>query len=151
MVAKNAPQLARELKAMGFTGSYCSVRRRVAHWKRSLLNSTPQSLQVRPISAKQLSWLLIKNIDDLDERDQLFIDALLKRCADIRTAAQLATDFVAMIHREGSDTLDSWIKRAWNPTVPQELRRFATSLKSDFNAVEAGLTTTWSNDNWKGK
>lgn len=27
----NAAQLARELKAMGFTGSYCSVRRRVAH------------------------------------------------------------------------------------------------------------------------
>jgi len=81
----------------------------------------------------------------------MFIDALLKRCADIRTAAQLATDFVAMIHREGSETLDSWIKRAWNPVVPQELRRFATSLKSEFNAVEAGLTTAWSNAQLEGQ
>jgi len=38
---RNTAQLARELKAKGFTGSYCSVRRRVAHWKRSLLNSFP--------------------------------------------------------------------------------------------------------------
>ena len=73
------------------------------------------------------------------------------RYPDIRVAAQLAGEFAAMVHREGSETLDSWIQRAWNPDVPRELRAFATSLKSDFAAVEAGLTTTWSNGQLEGQ
>ena len=147
----NAALLARELKAMGFTGSYCSVRRRVAHWDRDSKDSSSQSTKVPPPSARRSAWLLLKKPSDLDDRDRTFVDALLRRCPDVRLAAQLAGEFAAMVHREGSETLDSWIQRAWNPDVPRELRAFATSLKSDFEAVEAGLTTTWSNGQLEGQ
>jgi transposase len=147
----NAAQLARELKALGFTGSYCSVRRRVAHWDRSNNGSSPQPPNVPPPSARRSSWLLLKKSDDLDDCDRAFVDALLGRCPDIRAAAQLAGEFAAMVRREGSETLDSWIQRAWDPAVPREFRRFATSLKSDFDAVEAGLTTAWSNGQLEGQ
>ncbi len=147
----NAAQLARELKAMGFAGSYCSVRRRVAHWDRDSKDSLPQSPKVPPPSARRSAWLLLKKPSDLDDRDRAFVDALLGRCPDIRLAARLAGEFAAMVRREGSETLDSWIQRAWNPAVPRELRAFATSLKSDFDAVNAGLTTPWSNGQLEGQ
>ncbi len=150
----NAAQIARELKALGFTGSYCSVRRRVAHWDQSNSGSSKGSSPQRkatPPSSRRSAWLLLKKPGALDDRDQAFIDALLERCPDIRVAAQLAIDFTAMVRREGSETLDSWIQRAWDPAVPRELRAFATSLKSDFDAVEAGLTTAWSNGQLEGQ
>ena len=56
-----------------------------------------------------------------------------------------------MVRREGSESLDSWIQRAWDPAVPRELRTLATSLKSDFDAVNAGLTTAWSNGQLEGQ
>ncbi len=70
---------------------------------------------------------------------------------DIRVAAQLAGEFVAIVHREGAETLDSWIQRAWDFAVPREFKTLAASLKSDFDAVEAGLTTPWSNGQLEGQ
>jgi transposase len=148
----NAAQLFRELEAIGFTGSYCSVRRRVAHWDRSNGgSSTARPPNVQPPSARRSAWLLLKNPADLDNRDRAFVDALLERCSEVRAATQLAREFAAMVRREGSETLDSWIQRAWAPTVPREIRTFATGLKSDFDAVNAGLTTVWSNGQLEGQ
>lgn len=36
-------------------------------------------------------------------------------------------------------------------TVPRELGAFATNMKSDFDAVNAGLTTPWSNGQLEGQ
>lgn len=148
----NAAQLFRELEAIGFTGSYCSVRRRVAHWDRSNGSSTtPQPPNVQPPSARRSACLLLKNPADLDKRDRAFVEALLEQCSEICAATQLACDFAAMVRGEGVDTLDSWIQRAWDPAVPREMRTFATGLKSDFDAVNAGLTTVWSNGLLEGQ
>ena len=148
----NAAQLFRELEAIGFAGSYCSVRRRVAHWDRSYGSSTTtQPPNVQPPSARRSARLLLKNPADLDKRDRAFVDALLERCSEIRLATRLAREFAAMVRGEGGETLDSWIQRAWDPTVPREIRTFATSLKSDFDAVNAGLTTVWSNGLLEGQ
>ncbi|NOX59054.1 MAG: ISL3 family transposase [Planctomycetes bacterium] len=148
----NAAQLFRELEVIGFTGSYCSVRRRVAHWDRSYGSSTtirPPNMQ--PPSARRLARLLLKNPADLDKRDRSFVDALLERCSEIRSGTELAREFAAMVRGEGVETLDSWIQRAWDFAVPREIRTFATSLKSDFDAVHAGLTTVWNNGLLEGQ
>lgn len=151
---RNAAQLARELKIQGFTGSYCSVRRRVAHWDQSsrgsLGENSPQP-KVAPPSARRTAWLLLKKPVDLDDRDRAFVDVLLEQNPDVRVAAQRARGFAAMVRREGTETLDSWIQRAWDSAVPRELRTFASSLKSDFDAVNAGLSTAWSNGQLEGQ
>ncbi|MCA9249999.1 MAG: ISL3 family transposase [Phycisphaerae bacterium] len=148
----NAAQLARELTARGFAGSYCSVRRRVAHWDRSSHGSSKDSSpSVPPPSARRSAWLLLTKPIDLDDQDRAFVDALLRRCPDLGVAVRLAHEFAAMVRREGSESLDSWIQRAWDPAVPRELRTLATSLKSDFDAVNAGLTTAWSNGQLEGQ
>jgi len=148
----NAAQLFRKSEAIGFKGSYCSVRRRVANWdRRNDGSSAARPTNVQPPSARRSSRLLLKNPSDLDNRDRAFVDALLERCSEIRAATQLAREFAAMVHGEGVETLDSWIQRAWDPTIPREIRTFATGLKSDFDAVNAGLTIGWSNGLLEGQ
>ncbi len=148
----NAAQLFRELETIGFKGSYCSVRRCVAHWDRSNGSSTTVRLpNVQPPSVRRSACLLLKNPSDMDNQDRAFTEALLERCSEIHAATQLAREFAAMVRDEGGGTLNSWIQRAWHPAVPREIRTFATGLKSDFDAVNAGLTTAWSNGLLEGQ
>lgn len=150
---RNAAELFRELQKIGFTGSYCSVHRRVASWDRG--NSGPSAGRppaVQPPSARRTAWLLLKNPDEVDDdRDREFTRALLNQCSEIATATKLAREFAAMVRGEQDASLDTWIQRAWQPDVPREIRTFATGLKSDFAAVNAGLTTAWNNGQLEGQ
>ena len=94
--------------------------------------------------------LLLRASGDLDDQDRLFVDTLFKRCLEVAAAA-LARDFATMVHQLQGDVLDTWIQRAWDPAIPRELRRFATGLKSDYDAVKAALTTSWSNAQLEGQ
>lgn len=56
-----------------------------------------------------------------------------------------------MVRGEQDISVDSWTQQAWQPEVPREIRTFATGLKSDFAAVNAGLTTAWNNGLLEGQ
>src|SRR5262249_32984489 len=76
---------------------------------------------------------------------------VLHLCTDLSMAAALAREFASMIRQHKGGNLDAWIRRAWDRSVPRELRLFATGLKSDFDAVKAALTTCWSNGQVEGQ
>jgi len=152
----NAAQLARELKAQGFAGSYCSVRRRVAHWSttessRSQGDISPVPPAVHPPSSKRLAWLLLEEPGDLGDQDRVFVEALCQRCPEVAGAATLAREFGDMARDRQGHALDDWIQRAWNRAIPRELRAFATGLRSDYDAVKAALTSDWSNGQVEGQ
>lgn len=152
----NAAQLARELKDRGFRGSYCSVCRRVARWRRTgdgePSGARPQAPPaVHPPSARRLAGLLRKDLNDLDDQNRRIVEALFRRCPEVGAAATLARDFATMVRQLQGNRLDAWIQRAWDRSVPRELRRFATGLKSDYEAVKAALTTHWSNAQLEGQ
>ena len=65
--------------------------------------------------------------------------------------ATLARDFASMVRQLQGNRLDAWIQRAWDRSIPRELLRFATGLKSDYPAVKAALTTRWSNAQLEGQ
>lgn len=152
----NAAQLFRELKNQGISVSYCSVRRRVAHWDQQGSGTAPDGSSAKPAavtppSAKRLAWLLLKERGDLEERDSALVDALFRRCPELAAAASLAGNFTSILRLRQGEILDDWIQRAWNPAIPRELRVFATGLKSDYDAVKAALTTEWSNGQVEGQ
>lgn len=152
----NAAQLTRELRSQGFTGSYLSVRRRVAHWDRpwaaeSADGSASSLPAYQPPSAKRLSWLILKNPNELDSGNRSLVDAVVRHCPDLGTTAALAREFATMIREHKGVFLDTWIVRAWNRALPRELRAFATGLKADYDAVHAALTTPWSNGQVEGQ
>jgi transposase len=152
---RNAAQLTKELKAQGFCGSYLSVRRRVAHWRRTPSGEPPGRSSAPPVvhppSARRLAGLLLKDSCDIDERDRSFVEALCRRCPEVAAAAGLARGFTMMVRQLQGDLLDTWIQRAWSQAIPRELKRFATGLKSDYEAVKAALTTHWSNAQLEGQ
>jgi transposase len=152
----NAAQLARELETQGFVGSYCSVRRRVAHWdpaesSRFQGSVSPVPPAVHPPSSRRLAWLLLKESGDLDDQDRVFVEALCQRCPEVAVAAKLAREFGDMAHDRQGHALDDWIQRAWDRAIPRELRAFATGLRSDYDAVKAAMTTDWSNGQVEGQ
>lgn len=150
----NAAQLARELRARGFAGLYCSVRRRVAHWDATGIAAENVPLRppaVHPPSAQRLAWMLLKDSDDIDSGDRRFIEAFFHHCPEVATAVALARDFAAIVRRSRNESLDTWIQRAWNCDVPRPIRTFASGLRADYDAVNAALTTTWSNGQVEGQ
>ncbi len=104
----NAAQLARELKGQGFTCSYHSARRRVAHWDRagnggSANGSTLKAPVMHPPSARRLGWPLLKEPGDLDEQDRTFLEALSQRCPEVTAAGVMARDFAMMMREHQGD------------------------------------------------
>ena len=153
---RNAAQLHRELTDQGCTVSYCSVRRRVAHWDHygsgdSSGDSPMRPPVIAPPSAKRLAWSLLKDGADLEERERLLIEALFRRCTELAAATSLVHEFASMLRQRRGDALDDWIQRAWDQDIPRELRAFATGLKSDYDAVKAALSTDWSNGQVEGQ
>jgi len=63
---------------------------------------------------------------------------------EVAEAIDLAQDFAQLVRQRQPEHLDPWLKRA--ATSPLEaMRRFATGLWDDYQAVKAGVTLPWSN------
>jgi transposase len=54
-----------------------------------------------------------------------------------------------LIHRRDLAGFDQWLERARNCVVP-ELRRFATGLRADLEAVRAAFSSPWSSRQVEG-
>ncbi len=149
----NAAQIARELKAKGFEGSYYVIRRRVARWHHDSSGTRLPSDRIvtRQPSTKRVAGLLLSDASDLSEEELGFVKALVDRCPLFRTAAELARDFATMMKNREADKLGSWIERAHGEGVPPELQTLADGLASDNEAVHAALSMEWSNGQVEGQ
>ena len=75
----------------------------------------------------------------------------VQQLAQVRTqstavaeAIDLAEDFLTLVRQRQPDQLEAWLTRAATSTLTA-LRRFATGLYADYQAVKAGMTLPWSN------
>src|SRR5205814_7269022 len=62
----------------------------------------------------------------------------------VAEAIDLAQDFAQLVRQRQPEHLDPWLQRAATSTL-EALRRFATGLWDDYQAVKAGVTLPWSN------
>ena len=56
----------------------------------------------------------------------------------------LADEFTALIRKQSTGTLKEWLSRAEVSPCP-EVRNFAEGIRRDESAVNAAMTTRWSN------
>ena len=63
--------------------------------------------------------------------------------AEVAKAIDLAQDFVPLVRQRQPTHLDRWLTRATTSPI-EALRRFATGLYEDYEAVTAGVTLPWS-------
>jgi transposase len=78
------------------------------------------------------------------EADTQLIAPLKAQHREIAVAVELAQDFCAIVRAPQPDRFDSWLDHATTSGVVP-LRRFATGLCADYDAVKAGITLPWSN------
>ena len=76
-----------------------------------------------------------------DETQQLA--QLRAQHAAVDEAMTLAQDFATLVRPRQPAQLDPWLKRAITSTL-EALRRFATGLYEDYDAIKAGVTLPWS-------
>jgi transposase len=158
---REARQLFRAIQGQGYTGSYPTVARYVQRLcqaqglrprARRPGPTLPRVVEGRhtPLTTRRATRLVLKQpVKQTDEDTQLMAH-LKGQHGDLAVAIELAQDLAAIVRARQADRFDSWLARATVSAVAP-LRRFATGLRTDYEAVKAGLCLPWSNGPVQGQ
>jgi len=157
---RNARELTRYIRTLGYTGGHDMVKRCVAPWRTPaerlrLVGSKPKtqspvSLRLQRPSSDRLSWLLIK--DDIVRRPgeaELLVE-LGTNCEPIRVASELARSFGEVIRKRDLNALCTWSEQALQTTSIKEMHGFAAGLNRTWPEVKAAIELPWSNGRAEG-
>jgi transposase len=145
----NASELHRELASGGVRLSYATVRRFLtkrlgrAGKVRPRVNAAKPK-PIPPPSPKQLSFDWIRRPEKRTTEAQARLDTIRRVRPDLTSALDLADEFTALIRKSSTGTLQDWLSRAEVSPCP-EVRNFAEGIRRDESAVNAAVTTRWSN------
>jgi transposase len=145
----NASELHRELAARGVRLSYAAVRRYLTKRLGRAGKARPRVNAAKPKpaplpSAKQLSFDWVRRPERRTVEAQARLDAIRATSPDLRAALDLSDEFTALIRKRSTGTLKEWLSRAEVSPCP-EVRNFAEGIRRDESAVNAAITTRWSN------
>jgi len=147
-----------ELRDRGYRGSLRTVQRLVAGWRapdEPRRGQRPAGLPAaplpppRPPSPRRVRWWLLLPVEEQPPARATFLTALLARCPEVAAAQALARDFLALLRGRDRAAFDGWLDRAAAGDVP-EFRGLAAGLAQDRPAVEAALSSEWSNGQVEG-
>jgi transposase len=145
----NASELHGELASRGVQLSYATVRRCVTKRLGRAGKARPRMNAAKPKPApppspKQLSFDWVRRPEKRTVEAQSRLDKIRAASPDLTAALDLADDFAALIRKSSTSTLKEWLSRAEVCGCP-EVRHFAESIRRDESAVNAAMTTRWSN------
>ena len=145
----NASELHAELVSKGVRLSYGTVRRYVtkrlgrAGKARPRMNAAKPK-PAAPPSPKQLSFDWVRRPEKRTVEAQTRLDKIRGASPDLTAALDLSDDFTALIRKRTTGTLKEWLSRA-EVSACAEVRQFAEGIRRDESAVNAAMTTRWSN------
>ena len=143
-------QLWREIKELGFNGSFQSVYRLVSKYPTDPKEKLPPPLKIKAWSARKVSILLGKDIDKLEEEEQGYVKAFIKHCPKAAEANRLAKQFKEMTDKLKVELLDPWIENAKASGITA-LQNFAIGLENDYEAIKSAVSLKWSNGQVEGQ
>src|SRR5467141_4052814 len=149
-----AMRLFRELRQRGYGGSYGVVaayarRLRQAQGLPAGHRRPRQSLPAvaeplcPPLTPRRATWLVLRRETKRTEAEAQQLTQLHTQSAEVAEAIDLAQDFATLVRQRQPTQLDPWLTRATTSTL-EALRRFATGLYEDYEAIKAGVTLPWS-------
>jgi len=151
---RNAQQVYREIKEMGYLGSDQPIQRYFVQFRtekdhRKFKQVDPaqeaavQAPSRRPPTASQVAhWITFKE-DQRLEWQKRYLTQLCEADQEIREANELILEFTTMLRERKGECFDAWLEKVEQKGIA-ELRGFVQSLKKDYEAVKAGLTLGWS-------
>jgi len=103
----------------------------------------------RPPTPRSAAWLFLKAPEKLKRGEVEQMEQIRSAHPDLDRAVQLTQDFASMVRERRHEDLDGWLERAEeSKLVP--FRNFATSLRRDYAAVQAGIREQWNNGATEG-
>ncbi len=145
-------QLYEELLAQGFTGSYASLNRAI-HSQLGVQNlKTSRTPSPKPLkySPRETAWAIFQSEADLKTSQQMLCQTLCALSPLAENARKLAHMFREMVKNKQHAYLDGWLAQAESSKII-EFVRFAAGLRSDYKAIKAALTYSWSNGQVEGQ
>jgi transposase len=145
----NASEVHRELVSRGVRVSYPTVRRYLtgrlgrAGKTRPRVNAAKPK-PTPPPSPKRLSFDWVRRREKRTAEAQARLEAIRAASLDLAAALDLADEFTALIRKQSTGTLQEWLTRAVVSPCP-EVSQFAEGIRRDESAVNAAVTTRWSN------
>jgi transposase len=149
-----AMRLFRELQQQGSTGSYglvAAYARRLrqaqglAPGQRCPRRSLPHVVEpvYQPLTPRRAAWLVLRREAKRTAAEAQQLAQLRAQSDEVAEAIDLAQDFATLVRQRQPTQLDPWLTRATASTL-EALRRFATGLYEDYEAIKAGATVPWS-------
>jgi transposase len=154
----SATQLWHELRAQGFRGAYRSVARVLAPWRQRKLGRKrgPQALGAAPtppappaLTARQMAYSLLRRPDKRTEAEQTQLLQVQQADPLLATLATHTEAFARMVRERAAERLEAWFEGVL-ASPWRELKRFAQGLCQDDAAVQAALTSPYSNGPTEG-
>jgi transposase len=149
-----AMRLFRELRQRGYGGSY-GVVAAYARRLRQAQGRPPGHRRPRQplpdvaepscplLTPRRAAWLVLRHEAKRTAAEAQQLTQLHAQSAEVAEAIDLAQDFATLVRQRQPTQLDPWLTRATTSTL-EALRRFATGLYEDDEAVKAGVTLPWS-------
>ncbi len=132
--------LWKELQQKGYTGQRKSVAEYLQRFRlRSPFRST-----------SQLSWLFMKDGEELQHEERNHLNSLLIGNQKLQEIYLLTQSFRRLLEQRSSQELDDWLIKMENCEI-KKLQNFAASLRQDYDAVKAAVSYDWSNGQVEGQ
>jgi transposase len=145
------------LQALGYTGSYPSVRRKLQAWSPAKIDEAavdqPKKRHqgIRRPSAKTVSWWLLTDKPAQPAEQQAFIEALHRLWPELGENLALVQEFSLMLDERDTKSLEPWVQLAEESTIFPEIRKFARVLRRDWAAVIEAVRGQWSSGQVEGQ
>jgi transposase len=148
-----AMRLFRDLRQRGYAGGY-GVVAAYARRLRQAQGLPPGHRRARqplppvaeppcqPLTPRRATWLVLRQASKRTEAEAQQLAHLRAQQAEVAETIDLAQDFARLVRQRQPECLDPWLQRATTRAV-DAVRRFATGLYEDYEAVKAGVTLPW--------
>jgi transposase len=149
-----AIHLFQELQLRGYTGSYRRVTAYVSRIRQAQgipprrqgrrqtlpVVAEPTALALTP---RRATWLVLRREATRTDAETQQLTHLHAQSAEVAEAIDLAQDFTRLVRQRQPERLEPWMQRATASGL-EAMQRFASGLREDYEAVQAGMTLPWS-------
>ncbi len=158
-----------DIRHRGYTGSYSHLARFLAPWRGNSSSeeagdlaasdqeapAAPRALTLDPMTGRQISTLTaaalcVKPRGQMTARQIVNVDVLKAASPEFTTMRQLAMRFQGLLRGGTVEGLDIWLTDARTSGI-YGMRRFASTLRQDIDAVRNTVLERWSNGQVEGQ
>lgn len=132
----SAKQLFTEVQALGYRGTYATVRGYLRPFRTA---GTAPPRKSRPPKVRHITNWILRRYTDLTHDEQRKLDDIRNCCRHLNALTGHVAAFGDMLTNRHGHRLDAWIDAVEADDQP-ELHSYANGLKRDYDAVRNGLT-----------